>query len=112
MELEGGRHMVRITRFVSHTWGAEALPLLDSLVEYGESEAAAGRAAPGFYLDLCVVDQHAIDQAAGDSAMPFEALEHEFLGKIECAEAVLVVGGTLGAAARPSSHRNDVQRHD
>ena len=57
-----------------------------------DREIREGREPPVYYLDYCSVDQHAVDQAAGNSAMPFEVLQKEFVEKIRCCEKVVIVG--------------------
>jgi hypothetical protein len=48
---------------VSHTWKAEAMGLLDAIIEHGERVVREGsKPVPVYYLDLASVDQHKTDQ--------------------------------------------------
>lgn len=77
--------------FVSHTWQADALGLLDAVIKHGDTVVATGGSPPVYYLDLASVDQHQIDQALGNTAMPFDTLSEGFVGQITACREVLVV---------------------
>ena len=48
--------------FVSHTWHAKALGLLESVIIHGDKVVAKGGSPPVYYIDLACVDQHQTDQ--------------------------------------------------
>jgi hypothetical protein len=48
--------------FVSHTWHANALGLLESVIIHGDKVVAKGGSPPVYYIDLACVDQHKTDQ--------------------------------------------------
>jgi hypothetical protein len=62
VDLDGGRHRAKPTHFISHTWQAEGLGMLDAVVQHGDGVVAAGNPPAVYYLDLASVDQHQINQ--------------------------------------------------
>ena len=62
VHLDGGKHRGKPKCFVSHTWQADAIGLLETIIRHGEAEVRGGRPAPIYYLDLASVDQHQTDQ--------------------------------------------------
>lgn len=62
--LNDSEHRGKPTFFVSHTWQAEALGLLDAVVAHGDAVVAKGGSPPVYYLDLASVDQHQTDQVS------------------------------------------------
>eukprot|EP00041_Stephanoeca_diplocostata_P032442 m.1039686 g.1039686 ORF g.1039686 m.1039686 type:complete len:991 (+) comp24149_c2_seq6:422-3394(+) len=58
--------------FVSHAWNASVCGLLDGLLEHSQMCAARDEPEQFYWLDICVSNQHEIDQASGDSNMGWE----------------------------------------
>ena len=64
VQLAGGRHRGTPTYFVSHTWIAPAIALLESVLVHGHGIVAGGGERPVYYLDVASVDQHETDQVS------------------------------------------------
>jgi hypothetical protein len=64
VHLDGGKHRGKPEYFVSQTWQADAMGLLDSIIRHGDGVIAKGGKPPVYYLDLASVDQHQTDQVS------------------------------------------------
>lgn len=62
VNLDNGKYGGVATRFVSHTWRADAEGLFQAIVAHSIALEADGIPEVCYYLDLAIVDQHAINQ--------------------------------------------------
>ena len=60
--LNDSEHRGKPEYFVSHTWQADAIGLLDAVIRHGDAVVASGGSPPVYYLDMASVDQHQTDQ--------------------------------------------------
>jgi hypothetical protein len=65
VDLDDGKHRGKPNHFVSHTWQAGAMGLLNAIIEHGDRVVGEGnKPHPVYYLDLASVDQHKTDQVS------------------------------------------------
>jgi hypothetical protein len=62
--LNNSKHRGTSRIFVSHTWHANAVGLLDAVIKHGDTVVAKGGKPPVYYIDLASVDQHQTDQVS------------------------------------------------
>eukprot|EP00039_Didymoeca_costata_P032478 m.37966 g.37966 ORF g.37966 m.37966 type:complete len:589 (-) comp9378_c0_seq1:34-1800(-) len=75
--------------FISHAWGASVEAMLESVITYGQLQGDDGEAC--YYLDVLVVDQHEIDQSAGNNSVTADELSTVFAPLISSCDEVLLV---------------------
>lgn len=78
----------KATVFVSHAWSADVIGLLETIVAKSKS---MDQSTTFFWLDICSNNQHAIDQASGNSDMGWEWWTTSFKNTIEQTGRMLVV---------------------